>query len=98
LDEGSVDTVITVNTVYFISELDAACAELTRALRLGGRAVIGIGDPDVMGQLPFTKHGCTIRPVAEIAAALENSGLRVEHLRIDDKPIPRYLIIGERTT
>jgi arsenite methyltransferase len=89
LDDGSVDALITVNTVYFISELDAACAELARVLRPGGRAVIGIGDPDVMARLPFTKHGFTIRPVAEIAAALENSGLQVGQSRIDDKPIPR---------
>ncbi len=60
--------------------------------------MIGIGDPDVMARLPFTKHGFTIRPVAEIAAALENSGLQVEQRRIDDKPIPRYLLIGRRTT
>jgi arsenite methyltransferase len=96
LDDGSVDALITVNTVYFISELDAACAELARVLRPGGRAVIGIGDPDVMVRLPFTKHGFTIRPVAEIAAALENSGLQVGQSRIDDKPIPRYLFVGQR--
>ena len=96
LDDGSVDALITVNTVYFISELDAACAELARVLRPGGRAVIGIGDPDVMARLPFTKHGFTIRPVAEIAAALENSGLQVGQSRIDDKPIPRYLFVGQR--
>jgi ubiquinone/menaquinone biosynthesis C-methylase UbiE len=96
LDDGSVDALITVNTVYFISELDPACRELARVLRPGGRAVIGIGDPDVMTRLPFTKHGFTIRPVGEIAAALENSGLQVEQRRIEDKPIPRYLLIGTR--
>jgi ubiquinone/menaquinone biosynthesis C-methylase UbiE len=96
LDDGSVDALVTVNTVYFISELDATCAELARVLRPGGRAVIGIGDPDVMARLPFTKHGFTIRPVAEIAAALENSGLQVGQSRIDDKPIPRYLFVGQQ--
>jgi SAM-dependent methyltransferase len=97
LDDGSVDAVITVNTVYFISELHAACGELARVLRPGARAVIGIGDPDVMARLPFTKHGFTIRPVDEIAAALQNSGLQVEQRRVDDKPMPRYLVIGTRT-
>jgi ubiquinone/menaquinone biosynthesis C-methylase UbiE len=96
LEDGSVDALITVNTVYFISELDAACRELMRVLRPGGRAVIAIGDPDVMARLPFTKHGFTIRPVGEIAAALENSGLQVEQRRIEDKPVPRYLLIGTR--
>jgi arsenite methyltransferase len=98
LQDGSLDALITVNTVYFISELDAACAELARVLRPGGRAVIGIGDPDVMAQLPFTSHGFTIRPVGEIAAALQNSGLQVEQRRIDDKPIPRHLFVGRRSS
>jgi arsenite methyltransferase len=96
LDDGTVDALITVNTVYFISELDGACRECARVLRPGGRAVIGIGDPDVMARLPFAKHGFTIRPVSEIAAALQNSGLQVEQRRIEDKPIPRYLLIGTR--
>jgi arsenite methyltransferase len=96
LDDNSVDALITLNTVYFISELDAACAELARVLRPGGRAVVGIGDPEVMARLPFTPHGFTIRPVGEIAAALQNSGLQVEQRRIDEKPMPRYLFIGRR--
>jgi arsenite methyltransferase len=96
MDDNSVNALITVNTVYFISELDAACAEVARVLRPGGRAVIGIGDPDVMARLPFTPHGFTIRPVGEIGAALENSGLQVEQHRMDDKPMPRYLFVGRR--
>ena len=96
LDAESVDAVITLNTVYFISDLSGACAELARVLRPGGRAVVGIGDPDVMGSLPFTEYGFTLRPVAEIIAALEDSGLQVEHRRIDEKPMPRHLFIGRR--
>ncbi|HET6732933.1 class I SAM-dependent methyltransferase [Mycobacterium sp.] len=96
LDAESVDAVITLNTVYFVSDLDGACAELARVLRPGGRAVVGIGDPEVMDGLPFTEYGFTLRPVTEIVAALTNSGLQVEHRRIDEKPMPRYLIVGRR--
>jgi ubiquinone/menaquinone biosynthesis C-methylase UbiE len=96
LDDNSVDALITVNTVYFISELEAACTELARVVRPGGRVVIGIGDPDVMARLPFTPHGFTIRPVGEIAAALQDSGLQVEQRRIEEKPMPRHLFIGRR--
>jgi arsenite methyltransferase len=97
LDTESVDAVITLNTVYFVSDLDSACAELVRVLRPGGRTVVGIGDPEVMSNLPFTEYGFTLRPITEIAAALTNSGLRVEHCRIDEKPMPRYLFVGRRT-
>ena len=77
-------------------EIEAIKQLKAQVLRSGGRAVIGIGDPDVMARLPFTPHGFTIRPVGEIAAVLENSGLQVEQRRIDEKPMPRYLFIGRR--
>jgi arsenite methyltransferase len=96
LEAESVDAVITLNTVYFVSDLHGACAELARVLRPGGRAVVGIGDPEVMHDLLFTEYGFTLRPVTEIVAALTNSGLQVEHRRIDEKPMPRYLIVGRR--
>lgn len=96
LDDGCVDALITVNTVYFITELDAACTELTRVLRRGGCMVVGIGDPDVMARMPFTKHGFTLRAVDEITAALRDSGLQVEQRRSEDRPIPRYLFVCRR--
>jgi arsenite methyltransferase len=96
LDDASLDAVITLNTVYFISDLDAACGELARVVRPGGRAVIGIGDPEVMKRAPVTAHGFTLRPVADVAAALANSGFQVEHHRLEDKPMPRYTIVGVR--
>lgn len=94
--EAALDAVITVNTVYFISDLDAACAELARVVRPGGRVVVGIGDPDVMRHAPFTAHGFTLRPLDEIRAALAGAGLTVEHRRMDDRPIPRHTLIGQR--
>jgi len=96
LDDASVDAVITLNTVYFISDLGAVCAELARVLRPAGRAVVGIGDPEVMHKLPFTEHGFTLRPVSEIAAALTDSGLEVEQRHIDEQPMPRYLFVCKR--
>ncbi|MCT7659262.1 methyltransferase domain-containing protein [Mycobacterium deserti] len=94
--DASLDTVITLNTVYFISDLDAACAELARVLRPGGRVVVGIGDPEVMRRAPFTRFGFTLRPVTDIAAALTKTGLTVEQRRIEDKPMPRYVFVGLR--
>jgi ubiquinone/menaquinone biosynthesis C-methylase UbiE len=93
LDDDSVDAAITVNTVYFISELDVACRELARIVRPDGRVVVGIGDPDVMARMPFTSHGFTIRPAPEIAGALEDSGLRVEQRRIEGTPMPRFVFV-----
>lgn len=94
LGSASLDAVITVNTVYFIDDLDRACAELARVLRPGGRVVVGIGDPAAMAKMPFTAHGFRLRPVEEVSGALERAGLTVEHRQIDRRPIPAHLLIG----
>ncbi|WP_216902022.1 class I SAM-dependent methyltransferase, partial [Nocardia alni] len=92
--DASLDAVITVNTLYFVPELDRACAELARVLRPKGRVVIGVGDPDGMAKLPFTGYGFRLRPVAELTAALESAGLSVDHREIEQKPFPGHLLIG----
>ena len=95
LEAKSLDAAISVNTVYFVSELDAACAELARVLRPGGRAVLGVGDPDAMARLPFTAYGFQLRPIAEILAALKNAGFTdVEDRRLDEVAIPHHLLVA----
>ncbi|GAA5095500.1 class I SAM-dependent methyltransferase [Nocardia iowensis] len=94
LADNSLDAAITVNTLYFVPELDAVCAELTRVVRPGGRLVIGIGDPDAMAKLPFTAYGFTLRPVADVIAALEKSGCAVTHRQLPNPPIPHHLLIA----
>jgi arsenite methyltransferase len=99
LDDNSVDAAITVNTVYFVPELDAACAELARVLRPGGRVVVGIGDPEAMARLPFTSYGFTLRPVSDVIAALQKAGLGVvEHRRLDDVAIAHHLLVARRAS
>ncbi|MFI9507628.1 class I SAM-dependent methyltransferase [Nocardia sp. NPDC052566] len=104
LDEGSLtalplpgdslDAAITVNTVYFVPDLDAVCAELVRVVRPGGTLVIGIGDPEAMATLPFTAYGFTLRPVAEVIAALERAGCTVDHRQLPNPPIPFHLLVA----
>lgn len=96
LADDSLDAAITVNTVYFVPDLDAVCAELARVIRPGGRVVIGIGDPDAMAKLPFTPYGFTLRPVADVIAALEKSGCAVTQEQLPNPPIPHHLLIATR--
>ncbi|WP_299559802.1 methyltransferase domain-containing protein [uncultured Mycolicibacterium sp.] len=97
LPDASLDAAITVNTVYFVDDLDAVCRELARVLRPGGRAVIGIGEPDVMRRLPFAPYGFTIRPVDDIADALRRAGLTatVQPAPGGDR-LPRVQLVAER--
>jgi ubiquinone/menaquinone biosynthesis C-methylase UbiE len=78
LPDNSVDGAITVNTLYFVDELDRAFAEIARVLIPGGRIVIGIGDPDAMSKNPVTQHGFRLRPVADVVRTLTASGLTLE--------------------
>jgi arsenite methyltransferase len=98
LDDDSLDAAITVNTVYFVPDLGAACAELARVIRPGGRAVVGIGDPEVMARLPFVSHGFTLRSVGDVTAALEKAGFGpVAQRRLDDVAIPHHLLVARRS-
>jgi len=98
LPDHGVDAAITVNTIYFVADLDEACAELARVLRPGGRLVVGIGDPDVMARLPFTDYGFILRPVDDVIATLRQAGFDLaEHQHLDDIPIPHHLLVATRS-
>lgn len=97
LDDMSLDAAITVNTFYFVDDLDTACSELARVLRPGGRAVVGIGDPDAMARMPFTAYGFRLRAIEDVIEALENAGLKlVERQRLSEVAIPHNLLVTRR--
>lgn len=96
LPDASLHAAITVNTLYFLADLPAACIELARVLRPGGTAVIGIGDPEAMAKMPFTPYGFTLRPVAEVVTALSSAGLTVEQRTLANPPIPHHLLIARK--
>jgi arsenite methyltransferase len=95
LEDKSLDAAITVNTVYFVSDLDAVCTELARVLRPGARAVLGLGDPEAMARLPFTAYGFKLRPIDQVIAALGAAGfVDVENRRLAEVAIPHHLIVA----
>ena len=55
--DSALDGVLTVNTIYFIAELNCAFTELARVVGSAGRIVVGVADPDAMARMPFTGHG-----------------------------------------
>jgi arsenite methyltransferase len=75
LKDGSINGAITINTIYFIPELDLVFAELARVLKPSGRVVVGIGDPQMMARMPTTPFGFTIRQPDAIAAVAKTAGL-----------------------
>ena len=97
LDDGSLDVAITVNTLYFVSNLDQAFTEMFRVLRPGARLVVGVVDPDMQARLPVIRDGVNIRPITEIAAAIENAGFEhAEHQALARGPLRFHLLIARR--
>jgi SAM-dependent methyltransferase len=95
--DNALDGIITVNTIYFVAELNCAFTELARVVRRSGRAIVGLADPDVMAKMPFTRQGFHLRPVPEVIHTLRGAGLAVEHRRVsqgDDSP---HLLIATPT-
>ncbi|WP_235892375.1 class I SAM-dependent methyltransferase [Mycolicibacterium hodleri] len=85
---------ITVNTIYFVAELDKEFGELARVMNSRGRLVIGLADPDVMAKLPFTGHGFHLRPVPDVIDKLRSAGLTVEHRQIGEHANAPHLLIA----
>jgi ubiquinone/menaquinone biosynthesis C-methylase UbiE len=96
LNDAALNAAITVNTLYFVADLDSACHELARVTDRGGTLVLGIGDPEAMLRIPSTRHGFRLRPVHEVAAAMRHAGFtEIDHQRLEHA-IPHHLIVGRR--
>jgi arsenite methyltransferase len=95
--DSALNGVLTVNTIYFIAELDPAFTELARVVGSAGRIVVGLADPDAMARMPFTGHGFHLRSVAEVIDTLRGAGLGVEHRRISQAHDAPHLLIATPT-
>lgn len=99
LPDGSLDALVTVNTVYFVADLERAFAEMARVVRPDGRVVIGVGDPASMATLPFTAHGFTLRPIDELADLLRDASFReLRDERVGDGQRAFHLLVADRGT
>jgi len=81
LEDGSIQGAITINTIYFIADLDRALSEMARVITRSGRVVVGIGDPAMMARLPTTPFGFTLRSPDEVAALAKSAGLALQDHR-----------------
>ena len=93
LDDGLLDGLITLNTLYFVEDLPAAFAGIARVLSPNGRAVIGVADPAWMQTQPVVAADAfRVRPIAELVGGLEAAGLDVQEEKLDDRRSYHLLI------
>ncbi|WP_433662673.1 class I SAM-dependent methyltransferase [Nocardia sp. CA-128927] len=84
LPDDSLDGVTTVNTIYYIDdgELTASLTELARVLRPGGRLVVGLGDTDHLGTVPW-RDVMLLRPLDEVVDMITAAGFTIsDHRRV----------------
>jgi SAM-dependent methyltransferase len=92
---GSLDGLLSVNTIYFVDDLDRALGELARTLKRSGRVVLGVGDPQAMEGMSFTAHGFRVRPLEAIEGAIGRVGLRLdEHRRVGGGRVASHLLVA----
>lgn len=97
LADGSIEGAITINTIYFIADLDRAFLELARVLAEPGKVVVGIGDPQWMATLPTSPYGFRIRQVEEIVSVAKKAGLTLaDHKRVAEGARAAHLLVFSR--
>jgi len=95
IEDGTIDGLITVNTLYFVEDVTAAFRELARVLSPSGRAVVGVADPAFLETMPVAAHGFRLRQPDELVAGLTAAGLRVQHERLGSDPAVFHLLLAQ---
>lgn len=67
--EAVFDRILSVNTIYFQTNLTTWLAELCRVLKPSGRLCLTFSERDFMQKLPFTTHGFHLFDAHEVEAA-----------------------------
>lgn len=78
LPDGSVDLVLSVNTIYFWPDPSRVLAELHRVLRPGGRLLLGYRSGAVLLASPVTWFGFRLYGDGKVRRLLRDAGFRVE--------------------
>jgi ubiquinone/menaquinone biosynthesis C-methylase UbiE len=75
-EDGKLDKVFTVNTIYFWPDPTNDIKELYRILKDNGRLVITFRSKEGMEKLSFTEHGFMLYSIDEVKNILKNGGFK----------------------
>lgn len=95
LPDGALDSVMSVHTIYFVSDLDRAFGELARVTSRTGLVVVGLGDPEAMRRTRYARYGFRVRPVSEVIDRAHHAGLVIaEHARVGSAGSADHLLVA----
>ncbi|MFO7563404.1 MAG: methyltransferase domain-containing protein [Enhygromyxa sp.] len=94
LGDGSYDAALSLNTIYFWTDLDQGMRELSRVLAVDGRLVLGIADPDELLRAGFAARGYRVVVPERLGERFGRYGL--ELLEIRRTTNKTALLVGRR--
>ena len=74
LPDRSIDRAVSLNSLYFWPDIDAALAELARVVRPGGRLLLGFEPPEELAKWPGHVHGFRSYPAEALIALAAKAG------------------------
>jgi SAM-dependent methyltransferase len=74
LGDASMDAAISVNSLYFWPDIEAAFAELARVIRPAGRLVLCFEPPDELRKWPGHRFGFRLLEVDEVKRLMKSAG------------------------
>ena len=98
--EAELDGWISLNTIYFIADLERSLSEMARVLKPSGSGVLGVADPEWLARQTFAAHGFIVRPLEEVIATATRAGLHatVERLTDPESQLSYNLVVCRRST
>jgi ubiquinone/menaquinone biosynthesis C-methylase UbiE len=75
-DPGTFDTVITLNTIYFLDPLESYLKEIIRVMKKDAQLILGYRTRAGMMELPFTRYGFSLYETRELEEILLRVGFK----------------------
>lgn len=90
VEDNSINTIFTVNTLYFWEDHSAILKEFKRVLKTSGKLIIAIRPAEVMELYPPTKYNFDFYTKEEAADLLESNDFKVIEIQeFEEPPVKR---------